>query len=243
MAGERARRGVGAASRAARRGAVAVLLLAALTAGCSDLPTIDGAAPAWDPTLSATDSAGVTHQVVYHWPIAYSIAIFVDTTATTPGYELQPALEHAMAMWQDATWYREVAWHLAASPAQADVILHNAAAPMLVGTGDCSYTSGDFGGDTFICASPALDSMETLPLVSGGPGHVKIDVSINGDRAGSADEFRTLVAHEMGHVLGIGLHSDTTTDLMNGYPTAPAPTSRDAATLRWVLHQPVTLRP
>ena len=230
------------------RGAAAVLaglaMAAALAmlAACGDVPTIDGAAPAWDPTYPV-DSAGTALSVIYHWPLAYSIAIYVDTTATTPGRPIGPAIDRGVALWQGVTYYREIAWHLARSPEQADVIFHNVMAPMLVGTAGCLYQTTGFGGYTFLCPSTDADSMLTLPLVSGAPGHVKMDVSIDATRAADSAQFVSLVAHEIGHVLGIGLHSDTSSDLMFSFPTAPAPTARDAATMRWVLHQPVHLRP
>jgi len=50
-----------------------------------------------------------------------------------------------------------------------------------------------------------------------------------------------VVAHEMGHVVGIGGHSPPTSDLMYTRPTVSAPTDRDRATLRNVLGRPADI--
>jgi hypothetical protein len=104
---------------------------------------------------------------------------------------------------------------------------------------------GSGGGKTVFCAtSPTAD---VLPLLAGGGGHVKVDVYVDPMRisdavlAGAgltrADAFPILIAHELGHVLGIGSHSPDATDLMFGLPTVRRPSARDEATLRFVLAQ------
>jgi predicted Zn-dependent protease len=67
---------------------------------------------------------------------------------------------------------------------------------------------------------------------------VKVDVRVDRGRVDSEHAFRALVAHELGHVVGIGAHSDDPADLMFGAPSVLAPSARDARTLRYVLHQP-----
>jgi predicted Zn-dependent protease len=66
---------------------------------------------------------------------------------------------------------------------------------------------------------------------------VKMDVAVSRTAVPDAAAFRSVVMHEFGHVLGIGAHSPTSTDLMYGVPRAPAPTLADAQTLRFVLSQ------
>jgi predicted Zn-dependent protease len=96
---------------------------------------------------------------------------------------------------------------------------------------------------TSFCASESLDSLLVLPLVTGGPGHVKIAITIDGSRASSATQFAGLVAHELGHAIGLGGHSPNAGDVMSGVPTVAAPSAEDARVIRWLLRQPIDLRP
>lgn len=226
------------ATSAARRarGALAVATALATLAGC-ETPTVDAETFAYDPT-------GITARQVYHWPLGVTLAIYVDPTAAPPGDSLRRLVERGAAQWRDSLYYREFDVRIAESPADADVIVHHAAAPLLVATLDCAYSPFG-GGYTFFCPYPSAenaDSALVLPLRSGAPGRVKIDVRVNRAATDSDAEFAALVAHELGHAFGIGGHSPEPADLMFGAPRAPAPTADDARTLRWVLHQPASIR-
>ena len=71
---------------------------------------------------------------------------------------------------------------------------------------------------------------------------MKVDVSVRHAFAGTEESLRSVVAHELGHVVGIGGHSPEPSDLMYAAPTVLVPTERDARTLRTVLHLPSELR-
>jgi hypothetical protein len=176
--------------------------------------------------------------------VGKTIRIFVDTTAQPAGADLRSAVTGGIGKWAGTLYFRETGAALTGSTLTADVIFHFSTAPMLVGTGACGAAATPAGGVTYFCASQNFDSVETLPRLAldGVEGHVKIDVTIDRSRAADDAQFRALVAHELGHVFGIGKHSPTRTDLMFGAPTAAGPTDRDAATLRFALHQPVDLR-
>jgi predicted Zn-dependent protease len=62
-----------------------------------------------------------------------------------------------------------------------------------------------------------------------------MDVTVDRSAAADAATFDAIVAHELGHVLGIGAHSPLADDLMFGAPRRPDPSERDARTLRVLL--------
>ena len=212
----------------------AVLLLpaAALALAC-DGPTVPRDGPGYDPVAPTVGRN-------YHWPLGRTVSVYVDPTAEPEGADLADAVRQGAALWNRAVYYREFTLRLTSAPEEADVVVHHAAAPMIVGAGSCDYPPVSAGGVTFFCPAAAGDTAETLPLLaqSAGTGRVKMDVRV--DRARVADDaaFRSLVAHELGHVVGIGAHSDRVEDLMFGAPRAPAPTARDERTLRFLLHEP-----
>ena len=175
---------------------------------------------------------------IYHWPLGTTVSIYVDPAESPAGTDLADAVRQGAAAWSRSVYYREFAVRLAATPGDADVIVHHAAAPLLVGTGSCAYPPVSAGGITFFCPAIAGDSVETLPLLAGGPGRVKMDVRVDRGRVADDAGFRSLVAHELGHVFGIGAHSDRVEDLMFGAPRAAAPSAADQRTLRYLLHEP-----
>jgi predicted Zn-dependent protease len=83
---------------------------------------------------------------------------------------------------------------------------------------------------------------QILQLNDGSGGHVKMDVRINLGAISDPQYFDAIVAHELGHVLGIGTHSSNVADIMNGTPRVFAPSADDAATLRYVLSRPAAAR-
>ena len=213
----------------ARGLAVACLLGAA----ACDPPNWSGDIWGYDPRLPG----GLT----YHWPLGRTISVFVDPTAG--GDALRDVVLPSAASWRDSVYFAEFTVRVVEDAASADVILHTRDAPLLVATGTCVYSPPGAAGVTFFCPAETGDTLEVLELLAGGPGHVKMDVAIDLSRIGGATTVRAIVAHELGHVLGIGSHSNDVEDLMYSIPTVERPSAYDAAALRWVLQQPRAIRP
>jgi hypothetical protein len=222
-------------SRARRSRALAALAALALLAGC-DTPAATAESPAYDPT-------SLTGGLVYRWPVGRTISVYVDPTGAPADGSLRTAVARGTEAWRDVIHYREFAWRLVSDPSDADVIVHVSAAPLLVEPTGCSYDAGG-GGYTYFCPSegPGVDTALTLPLRSGRPGRVKVDLRVDPARVNGQAGLVSLVTHELGHVLGLGAHSNEPADVMFGAPTATVPSARDARTLRYVLHQPADIR-
>lgn len=199
------------------------VLIALATACADDAPTTPSESVAYDPTALTG--------FLYHWGARRTISIYVDPTAAPAGTDLAASVQRAMDGWEATT--NDVRLRRVATVGEADVVFHHVTAPRLVRTGSCSPFDVGAGGYTFFCVIG--DAPETLTLIDGTGGRVKMDVAVDRSAAADAATFDAIVAHELGHVLGIGAHSPVADDLMFGAPRRPDPSERDARTLRVVL--------
>ncbi len=212
-------------------------MLAAALAGLAGCDAPRATRPPFD-----YDPTQLTGSVLYRWPTGRTIAIFVDTTAQAAGFDIAAAARTGAALWNGVSYYREFAFSFVADPRAADVIVHYRDAPRIVDVMTCE-PPGSGSGKTVLCPNPPR--ADVLPLLSGGGGHVKVDVYVDPLQTADAvlqaagltrtQAFPILIAHELGHVLGIGGHSSDPSDIMNAIPTARRPSARDEATLRYVL--------
>jgi len=216
-----------------RRLAHAALLFVALAAVACDTPTILPDTEAYDPTAIT----GFT----YNWGAGREISIYVDVTAAPANADLEAAVREAIGAWSAVGRLGEIRLRIVSSFRQADVIIHHTAAPRLVTSPLCSPVDVGSGGYTFFCVD---ENNRPIPLLlnDGSDGRVQMDISINRARVDTEEIFRAVVAHEIGHVLGIGAHSPDMNDLMFGSPRRLQPSARDARTLRFVLGQQPDIR-
>jgi predicted Zn-dependent protease len=185
--------------------------------------------PAYDPTSVVP--------FIYRWRPGYDIAVYVDRTAEPEDVNLETAVRAAFAAWEPVTRLGDIRFHLVSDFRKADVIVHHFGAPRLVGSDVCEPLGVGFGGNsTFFCVTEDLRIHVLRPL-DGGGGGARMDVSVNRNAVDDASIFPDLVAHEFGHVLGIGAHSPVAADLMNSRPRRPDPSENDIRTLRFVLSQ------
>jgi hypothetical protein len=243
MAADRGRPRV--AARAVRR----ALTIAALVAGAGacDSPSTNGPRPVADyPVgLSYHDPAtGDLRLFLYHWPLGTAVRVYADPSAQPAGWDLAKAVLDGGRGWEPEMYYREASLRLVSSPADADVIVHfDAAPPLLNVPASCDVPFIQAAAVTLLCANERFDGLATLPLASGGPGHVKMDVTVVATRITDVAQLRRVVAHEMGHVFGIGGHSGNPADLMYPAPEVDSPSAADGRSLRYALHAPDAVVP
>jgi len=223
---------------ACKRAFVATIA-AALCAGC-ELPNVPLEGPAYEPSLFVDFET----RLIYHWPLGRTISIYAGDGGVTGDRDLRAAITAGAAGWMDAIYYREFDIRLVDSPGAADVTFHFDTVPPVVDTDGCEGVLLGAGGVTYFCVDEALTTILPLPFVeSSSRSRVKFDVTISSDpvRIPTRERFFAIVAHEIGHVLGIANHSNDPNDLMFPAPRVGDPSSRDAQTLRWLLHQPSDL--
>ncbi len=83
-----------------------------------------------------------------------------------------------------------------------------------------------------------------LSRLTGSPDsfHVKMEIGVYDRESGrelTDQEALTVCLHELGHAIGLWGHSDREEDIMSPASAAPAPTQRDADTLRAIYEMPV----
>ena len=208
------------------RGAAAVAITAMLAA--CDAPTRPGEAPAYDPSA-------LTGGRLYHWPLGATVRVHVAEAAGAPA--LAPLVRAAADAWLATLQYRELAVRLVGDPADADVVVgYVDAHPVALDA------CGGFGiGSAFTLLCPEGDGARSLPLRSGATSDVEIAVAIDAGQIASASQLAAVVAHEVGHALGVGGHSGDAGDVMFADPRVAVPSARDARTLRYVLHRPAAI--
>lgn len=207
---------------------------AVLTLASCDSPTMTAFDPAYDPTT-------LTSGLFYHWPPGHDVTIYVDLSQAVAGTDLDAAVREGIAAWTSAGLLGEIRMRVVTDLRAANVIVHHSAATRLWQTEGCEPIPTSAGGATYFCVEETLDAV-TFDLNDGSDGRAKMDVSVNRGAVDTDAEFRAVVIHELGHVLGIGGHSPNATDLMFGSPQQGTPTLDDIRTLRYVLAHKADVR-
>lgn len=213
-----------------------VLLATLLVAAC-DAPTVPSESPGYDPRLGGVD-------LFYHWPLGHAIAVYAHENGAPQGYNLANAILRANDIWGEALRYREFDVRLVSSPSDAEVVFHFDV-DSVVSSETCTAPGSGAPGVTYFCVDEDFENILVLPLLSGGNSRVKFDVQVTSNLADipNEDDFQRIVAHEFGHVIGIGRHSSDNLDLMFAAPGVDLPSHADQRTLRFLLHQPADLQP
>lgn len=216
--------------RLARRVGLGLCLL---VAGC-DSPVSTRPAAAYDPTT-------LTGGLLYRWSSGKTVRVYVVPSVSS-GFDLGTATRQAIVAWNAVRQFGEYTLETAPTIAEANVVVFDRDTPTPIRAGSCLFDPRSASGYTYFCPDAATPTRaERLQLAAGGLSAITVAIRLDRGRITSQDALNAVVAHEFGHALGIGAHSDDARDLMFGLPSVSAPSARDRGTLRFVLGQPAEL--
>jgi predicted Zn-dependent protease len=211
--------------RVSTRRAVARSVVAALLAAACDNPTVVRPDFAYDPTE-------LTGGLVYRWTTGAKVRVFVEPM-TTANVELPLATLRAVQAWNAVPQVREFRLEIVTNRDAADVIVYDRSIPQPVVTGSCPFNPSGAAGYTYFC--PLNGRAERLRPIGSTLLTTAIVIRVDMTTTATQAALDALVAHELGHAVGIGGHSPQTTDVMYTRPTVRTPTDRDRNTLRNLL--------
>lgn len=238
-------------ARRMRRVAVAACAIALGVAAC-DSPIVP-------PRLIAYQFAfeGFGEPVVYRWPDGQTIGVHVLPTGDpTRDALFDQAFRHTASVWNDAVLYGEYRIERVGLD-RADVLLAWANQALPLDTSGCPPLPVGAAWTTFCADSADTTRIGFYPLTEGEHREdgVHMIVQVLDDQT-DEDRVAALVAHEFGHVLGIGRHpcrleqtgctrrTGTHQSLMfSGVPERLTPSAADRSTIEVLYHTRPHLTP
>ena len=202
-------------------------MLSLVAMGACEVPTLSRPGAAYDPT-------SLTNGQLYRWASGRTIRIWVVPPAAGTPFDLTGAVAEALAQWNDLPLFREFRLVRATAITEADVLVMDRSTPLpFVPVTGCGFEARGSLGFTYFC--PVGGRAARLTLTGGGQSLASVVISVQVAGVSTQSALDALVAHEFGHMLGIGGHSPLASDVMFGVPTVSTPSGRDAQTLQFVL--------
>lgn len=193
------------------------------------------------PELGYEFSLPAETETVYRWTTGSTIRVHVTGGVGERGELLTDAFEEAARDWETALGEGQVRFQREATVEASDVVLRWSDVVSPVETDGCEPRVTGRATTTF-CWTPDRRRVKAYLPRGGGSDlrivgtpleGVRMIVTVHSDEARELPRVRQLVAHELGHVLGIGRHSFDPADLMwGGTLDATRPTPADRATVR-----------
>jgi hypothetical protein len=222
------------------RGRLLVLLLPVVVAAC-DAPTIP---PRIEVYRYAADGG-----LVFRWPAGATVRLYVAGEGDL-ARQLQRWTDAAGDMWNAAQLYDDYRVTRTSRLDEADVVLRWSQTPLPVSVPDgavCTPPGGQ--ADTMFCFeaprpddAPQAARLVTLPIRDAAPdaaGRVRAVITVLTWESADTLHARRLVAHEVGHALGIWNHSPAAADLMfGGMLSANALSRADRGTVQMLYRTP-----
>ncbi|HLU25186.1 MAG TPA: hypothetical protein VKZ58_05725 [Longimicrobiales bacterium] len=242
-----------AVCRKARAGLVAGLTAAALVvAAACDSPTIPGREAPYDFRL---DDFLSDASWVLRWEKGKTIRVHVvGGEAGEAARLLEDAFRAGAEQWNRAMLFGEFRLAEAARVEDADVVLMWSNVQPPVDTRACpasldgsravtAFCLSDHGSQP-VCSAPTrrLCPYPLLP-VGTGMSQVKMVVVVSATMAAEPERLKRLVAHELGHVIGIATHSPDRSDIMFAGVEADTLSVADRATAQVLYHTPADIVP
>ena len=167
--------------------------------------------------------------IIFRWTTAsLPVRVWVQ-----PIHEMPRLTAGAIRLWEDNALYGEFTGVLVGDSSRADVIILYGTGEELMRSEDASERR-DCSGFTRI--SVELDTTITLPF------RTVIRPRLGATVEEAQDCAATLVAHELGHALGIFRHSDDPDDLMYQRPGRLGLSDRDRTVFATLYHTTPTVR-
>lgn len=225
-----------------------------IAVGCAAV-LIGGTAACESPTLPARPSEDVydfrlisdtLH--VFHWPAGSSVRVYIDPANGGRLPMLAAAFEHGAAEWNARALFGEYEIVRVGSLAEADVLMRWSDDVLQVDVDECEPTFLN-AVTTFCIDDASATPLRLKPFLYASTGggandNVKMIVTIQSTQASIDGRVERLVAHEFGHMLGIGQHSPNSGDLMAaGLPPRSTLSHRDAATVQVLYHTKADIFP
>jgi len=228
-----------------KRLAYGALLLCCAAAAACDSPTL--------PAIARSDfyefRLNADSLRVLRWPTGSTIRVYLHPGDDPANAALmERAFERGAAAWNAQALFAEYRIERASSIETSDVLMRWSADPAPLDVSACvpGFSSGV---TTFCFLDPDDPSAGLLPFPPLPPADteyegVKMIVSILSSQAPIPGRAEILIAHELGHVLGIGRHSPNPEDLMAlGTPTRATLSRRDINTIRLLYHTTPEITP
>jgi predicted Zn-dependent protease len=180
---------------------------------------------------------------VLRWPTGSTVRIYAHQGSDVArADELNDALRHAVRAWNESVRFGEYRVVVSNILEAADAVVMWSTDVAPVETANC-IPSGGRAFTTF-CLDESGERLEPFPIPGMNSSSVRFLVTVRTSETGDAAHVRSLVTHEIGHVLGIAQHSPNVADLMyDGQLLRDAPNVRDRATIQVLYHATADILP
>ena len=179
---------------------------------------------------------GTDTSLIFHWPPSYNpVRVYAEPTG-----ELPADVANAMALWAGAFRCRELTLTVAVDSTHADIIVRN---PPTIPAARLPFMHEMHADSVLACTGVTqfFTSADSTALV--GPMRSYVAPYPGYDSATIASCYHFVVAHELGHALGILAESPDTGDLMYPLPYHLYLTEEDRYTIQLLYHTPSRVGP